>query len=719
VYGRSSLENHLYTVAGPLPYAFFAMAPLTHSLTMESLYDPGPGYHILQGDGNSPSTGNNTSEGSPPPLVPHSIPTGKPKRTTTGDQKTKAQNAKAEAGLRFFVVDHPDQLRDRTQMKKNRRHVMHNYLDKESQKPDSKDSRVRNYVRRPKSKEPDPALNSTRLTPPESEQSTTDARPTSELDEDSGINRKVARHSNIFARSNSWIRSDSQLRTAKDAPPLVEGIGGRIGSPVHAKYMQSAAHEIPFLLDSSNLGGILEPFNIWPEFDSSPFDLHEMKFSCMQRFGTQRATVHWIPTMLKARHAFLSTLCISSAHDHIMRRNLLPLDGKTADAYMQRLNVRMGVMSLINASLNDPEMSVSDETIVAVLHVLASEIMGCDDRSMRIHQTGLHGMVQQRGGLKRLGLDGQLAGMLTITMLMLAALRETLPHTDFLSYASELQTNVSTDSRKELPESPVYCRSSGYDNVSRVLSKMSATYKLLERLRLLTDEFCKARSPTTSDAPNTPDSLDSGDKISDMCQAIFAAAPAWELDFHDMNERYTYESVRLGAVVYAYALSKRISFSQAAANISKRKTRPASIVLPDDSTPMPILLKNALMRTDISHCWDHLGGILFWLTLVGGATANPGPFTNEERESEDEDARKWITAICVRCTVLLSFEFGNVMMETLKRIIGIEAHLTKAKRSGRRTWTEIDFEAGGVELTEPWETQQASVEIAKGFVNTS
>jgi hypothetical protein len=69
---------------------------------------------------------------------------------------------------------------------------------------------------------------------------------------------------------------------------------------------------------------------------------------------------------------------------------------------------------MINESISDPEMRTADETIIAVLHVLNSEIMGCNDRSMRIHQNGLHAMIKERGGLDKLGAGGQLAFILTM-----------------------------------------------------------------------------------------------------------------------------------------------------------------------------------------------------------------------------------------------------------------------------------------------------------------
>ena len=69
---------------------------------------------------------------------------------------------------------------------------------------------------------------------------------------------------------------------------------------------------------------------------------------------------------------------------------------------------------MINDALADPKQQAADATIVSVLHLLNSEIMGCDDQTMTIHQQGLHQMIRKRGGLAHLGVDGELAMISTM-----------------------------------------------------------------------------------------------------------------------------------------------------------------------------------------------------------------------------------------------------------------------------------------------------------------
>lgn len=324
-------------------------------------------------------------------------------------------------------------------MRKNRIHVMHNYLTKEAQKPDSKDSRVHgsaqsNRRRKGRSNEPDAttslgkSLNPnspsnifrtdlSRLTPADSNRSSGSSGDASEHE---GVESTTNKTPRMVSSEDKTGPNTDRIAQYADAvgeyeQPLVSGVGGSFED---SRYMQASTLEIPFntkaRLLGNNIGGSLEPFGIWPVFSDSSMHVNELKWSCSRRFGSSSLSMHWIPTLLRARHAFLSTLCISSAYDDLMSRALLPAHQQNGESLVNRIRVRQGVISLINDSMNDPEMRSADETMVAVLHVLNSEIMGCDDRSMRVHQIGLHEMIRERGGLDRLGVGGQLAFLLTM-----------------------------------------------------------------------------------------------------------------------------------------------------------------------------------------------------------------------------------------------------------------------------------------------------------------
>lgn len=78
------------------------------------------------------------------------------------------------------------------------------------------------------------------------------------------------------------------------------------------------------------------------------------------------------------------------------------------------MKVRGEIIGMVNAALDDPAARLADTTVVSVLHLLNSEIMGCTDFTMAMHARGLHDLVRQRGGLHRLGMNGSLASMTTM-----------------------------------------------------------------------------------------------------------------------------------------------------------------------------------------------------------------------------------------------------------------------------------------------------------------
>lgn len=255
---------------------------------------------------------------------------------------------------------------------------------------------------------------------------------------------------------------------------------------------------------------------------------------------------------------------------------------------------------------------------------------------------------------------------------MIAAIRESIPHRDYIDFASKQNTKIPADAQN-LPESPIYNRPDGFRNITLACDPSSPLYQLLDNLRVMTNRFYIENA---GNSPNVPSPFrtakfweHSDETVSTLYGKIFAVRPAMEQNFHSMSERYTFEAVRLTSLVYAHALANKIPFSKAATQVRSSSTPSGG---QDEPDPMPIQIKEVLMRTDVSFCWDHLAGALFWVTLIAGAAANPGPLANEDRVGVDEDARKWITAVSVRCCIVLSFEYGHSVLETLKRMVVIE-----------------------------------------------
>lgn len=311
------------------------------------------------------------------------------------------------------------------------------------------------------------------------------------------------------------------------------------------------------------------------------------------------------------------------------------------------------------------------------------------------------------------------------TMYMIAALRETEPHADFVKYASQKRTKPPDDYRK-LPESPVYCRLTGYYTINRAVAQGSPTWTLLEDVRLITNSFVRG-SGSSFVSPLTPIRVNASweqcqNSVVSLRDKIFATKPAAELsdDFKDMSEKYTFEAIRLIARVYSHALTNEIPFSKAAAELGGYNTYtptpptyPCSISngSPEHYGAMSwhILIKAALVRTDLSDCWGHMAGVLYFVAVIAGACANPDSPNNKPRRElseEEEEGRKWLAAIAVRCSILLSFEYSGAILGTLKRLVGIEQVLAKADADRRGAEVE-PVVIGGIPVEDCFESGRA------------
>ncbi|PIB00674.1 hypothetical protein CB0940_00586 [Cercospora beticola] len=621
------------------------------------------------------------------------VPVRPRKSIVTALQTASEPTAKSTA-LRFFVVDDPKKLKDKTQLKANRQHVMHDYLDKERQKPTSKDIRITKSGNSRKRKRSSVA---TAVTTDSAAPSKANPCPhnTSSADRTRSVRNSCSSdqalqsiESNVAVSRAARMPSTQQdlmpkpVRFADDIAPLIRGIAGGFNN---SRYLRASMEKIPG--PNSYIGSNIQPFACWPTLNDPSLNVEQLKWSCSRKFGTRGISLHWVPTLLKSRHAFLSTICISASHDDIMMRGQQAPHERLPYGSTARLKVRSEVLALINQALADPETQSTDGTIIAILQVLNSEMMGCDDQIMQIHQNGLHDLVGQRGGLSKLGLDGQLASIITITMYVIGALRETQPRLEYVKHASQPRTSVPHASG-QIPESPLYTRPTGYESVKRAIQESSPTFELLQLLRRLTHAFVRETTRLVPDSGFNAE-LDS---VCSLRERIFALPSSCKIakSFSSAHTRSQYESLRLTALVYSHALATRLPFSAASAQLSRvYNGNTGSCNLNSDhlhnddigSLSWHTLVQKALVTSNLSDCWGHMAGVLFFITLIAGACANPDSVgVNSQREpgGEEDESRKWLAAVTIRCSIVLSFEHGGVVLDTLKRLVGIQQVLGRA-----------------------------------------
>lgn len=120
--------------------------------------------------------------------------------------------------------------------------------------------------------------------------------------------------------------------------------------------------------------------------------------------------------LLDEPHSFISTLCISSAYLDMMNLTNAPTSNQRTSESLQTIAVRDEVVTMINEQFKfgDPKKFADDQTIIAVIQILCGDLISGNTLHIPVHELGLWSMVQQRGGLHKLGGKGQVAGVLTM-----------------------------------------------------------------------------------------------------------------------------------------------------------------------------------------------------------------------------------------------------------------------------------------------------------------
>ena len=117
---------------------------------------------------------------------------------------------------------------------------------------------------------------------------------------------------------------------------------------------------------------------------------------------------------------------------------------------------------------------------------------------------------------------------------------------------------------------------------------------------------------------------------------------------------YTYESIRLAALIYNYALLYRMSFAQSASAICHGTTTNTVTLL------YPLL--NALQHTDTTNCWGDMRGVFLWVCLIGGE----GSWSSSESVSPQMAwARKCFSLWAIKAVVSIGFEHADGMIAAL------------------------------------------------------
>ncbi|KAL8939131.1 MAG: hypothetical protein Q9216_003524 [Gyalolechia sp. 2 TL-2023] len=198
---------------------------------------------------------------------------------------------------------------------------------------------------------------------------------------------------------------------------------------------RNAVEENSTKLALDTIPGWTFPFVPYPENKIAPSTLShylsklEVDITEMDHPGAQGSLRSvWFPMVITAQAALRFTILFAASHYF----SVCQTPCKPEVLYQ----LKEDAIASINRALRVPNLAISDQLIGAVAKMAAYEAgFAGDERQYHIHMKGLSKMVELRGGLESLGLNGLLARMLLFIDLNAAFLLKTklyFPHTNAL-----------------------------------------------------------------------------------------------------------------------------------------------------------------------------------------------------------------------------------------------------------------------------------------------
>ncbi|KAL1625371.1 hypothetical protein SLS54_003463 [Diplodia seriata] len=401
----------------------------------------------------------------------------------------------------------------------------------------------------------------------------------------------------------------------------------------------------------SNPFGSHDPFLALPQ-PTANINMPQVKYYCHLYFGTRGMARAWLPQMIQSRESFLSTLAIATSHQDAMAGMPTPTTLTTM--------VQTEVMHLLREAFNERWYRIKDTTIMTVVQLLCSELVNCSGAADRLvsHERGLRQLIIERGGIDRLGLQGELAGVATAMVYSSAIFREGVPDAMFSEYANTVRPSVYSD-RQIVPESPLFCPRKRFATLERSRRCDARTLELVGKMKELVDLVDSPLEQSTWDTESYKRGI--LDYFRGLPPAGALPVPSTDVG---RQARWRYEACRLAAILHAESLVNRRPLSSLPLE-ARSTTTPASERSTGDA-PEAVSLERlvaAVKRSDcgFAECWTDMTGLLYWVTLVGGAAA---------RNEEEATQRRWLTALNVRCAIVLAFEHRSAVVVSLRRMQG-------------------------------------------------
>ncbi|KAI4643278.1 uncharacterized protein J4E78_010004 [Alternaria triticimaculans] len=287
-------------------------------------------------------------------------------------------------------------------------------------------------------------------------------------------------------------------------------------------------------------------------------NVERLKIECSKYFGTEGLGRYWIPECLSYAHTFLSTLYMASAYDDVVHNREIES--------LETAALRQDVIHFVGGHLTDVEQSVADHNIIAVSQLILGDVISRADLGLRYHQMGIAKMIEQRGGLQTLGVNGQLASAVSWANLATAALQEASPTRMYVDYC-EMRALKTYPLIATIPESPLYHPHGKFMTIERSANCNANAQKLLEDVRTMMEDLLDTNSSRRAGSSNKSRSA------YDRIIRFRSVQPSRKTSILKTKD-WKYEAIRLAAIVQAQAMFDQVPLSEALDRVQLPEIQP-------------------------------------------------------------------------------------------------------------------------------------------------
>ncbi|KAF2464580.1 uncharacterized protein BDR25DRAFT_95732 [Lindgomyces ingoldianus] len=431
-----------------------------------------------------------------------------------------------------------------------------------------------------------------------------------------------------------------------------------------------------------HLGDGVDPFSVIPQFESPELDSLYLVRKCNRAFVSKATMVKWMPSMLAHPHSLLSSTILASTY--------LDMHAGCSGDSKRTVLVKGEVIGWINERLRNAETQFSDLTLTVILHLLAGEMWSCNEKTLRIHESGVARLILQRGGMESLGGNGALGEVAAACCFHTDIFCEATPHSIFQCW--EPTEFAPVEDSAAIPESPLFCPRSEFFTIARSQYCSETTFDLLCDMRDLTDLFVSYHGSLDTaldvESPSdrtclVPSSSEYDTKVSAICARLAALPSAYTPGIPITND-WVYETCRIASIIYASAILYHIPFS-VASEPGRSPLLSNSVSLTNSTagghlltTRLTDALYETLEKTNLGDVWGGMSGVLYWVTLVGAAAARTPVSVNmtQTPKSRTEAYATWVRRCLImfatRAMIVLVFEHPLPVIMAQRKMLKVQ-----------------------------------------------